>query len=219
MVAQEDSLLSRRQRRVLQVALALLVLSTFSRGAIGFAAALAIRHAWAHRTVWARRLAVGCVVACVGLIAALTVGRLHVDPTRPSTASYEVPDPGNRREAFVTSLDTLSDHPLVGKGPGSFPGENRGQPFRAHLTPLNVAATLGLPALAALTFLFVSLWRNRRRPTRLATWSGFAGLAIDALAQDVEHFRHVWILVGVADAQRQRTGAGDAILGGRWRAG
>ena len=84
---------------------------------------------------------------------------------------------------------------------------------------MNVAATLGLPALAALTFLFVSLWRNRRRPTPLATWSGFAGLAIDALAQDVEHFRHVWVLVGVADAQRERTAPRDEILEARWRAG
>jgi hypothetical protein len=80
---------------------------------------------------------------------------------------------------------------------------NRGLPFRAHFTPLNVAATMGLPALAALVFLVVVLWRERRRPTPIATWSGLAGLAIDGLAQDIEHFRHVWVMVGLADADRK----------------
>ena len=75
-------------------------------------------------------------------------------------------------------------------------------PFRAHLTPLNIAATMGLPALAAFAFLILTLWRNRRRPTPIATWSGMAGLTVDALAQDVEHFRHVWAMIGFADADR-----------------
>ena len=46
-------------------------------------------------------------VASLGIIGALTVGRLHLDPLKPSTISYVVPDPGNRREAFVTSVKTL----------------------------------------------------------------------------------------------------------------
>jgi small-conductance mechanosensitive channel len=79
-----------------------------------------------------------------------------------------------------------------------------GQPFRAHLTPLNVAATLGLPALVALSVFVALLWRERRRPTDVAIWSGLAGLALDALAQDVEHFRHVWILLGLAAASTRR---------------
>jgi small-conductance mechanosensitive channel len=62
---------------------------------------------------------------------------------------------------------------------------------------------MGLPALAALIFLVVVLWRERRRPTSIATWSGLIGLAIDGLAQDIEHFRHVWVMVGLADAERK----------------
>ena len=120
-------------------------------------------------------MALGLVVATVAVLATLSAGRLHLDPTRPSTISYELPDPGNRREAFDTGLDTLADHPLTGKGPGTYVSLNRGQPFRAHFTPLNVAATMGLPALAALTFLVVVLWRERRRPTSIATWSGLLG--------------------------------------------
>jgi hypothetical protein len=66
-----------------------------------------------------------------------------------------------------------------------------------------VAATLGIPAVGLLTLLVVVLWRGRRRPTPKATWSGLAGLGIDGLGQDIEHFRHLWVLLGIADAERR----------------
>jgi hypothetical protein len=28
-------------------------------------------------------------------------------------------------------------------------------------------------------------------------WSAFAGLSLDGLAQDVDHFRHIWLLLGL----------------------
>jgi hypothetical protein len=203
--AREDASLPPRIRRLTQVALALLVVMTLARAAIAFAAALAIRAGYRHRhSRRARIAAVAFVAISLASIAALTAGRLHLDPSRPSTATYTVPDPHNRREALATSLDTLGDHPIVGEGPGALAGENRGQPFRAHLTPLNIAATMGLPALAAMTFLIATLWRNRRRPTPVATWSGISGLAIDGLTHDVDHFRHVWLMIGLADAERRR---------------
>jgi hypothetical protein len=180
-----------------------LVLLTLSRAAIGFVAALAIRAGYRHRASRGARIAaVAFVAVCIASIAALTAGRLHLDPSDPSTASYTVPDPHNRREAMDTSLDTLAEHPVVGEGPGSLTGQNRGVPFRAHLTPLNIAATMGLPALAAMALLIATLWRNRARPTPITTWSGMAGLGIDSLAHDVDHFRHVWVMVGLADADR-----------------
>jgi hypothetical protein len=74
-------------------------------------------------------------------------------------------------------------------------------PFRAHLTPLNIAATTGLPALLALGGMFIALWRGRSRPTDIAIWSGLLALALDGLAQDIDHFRHVWLLIGLAAAQ------------------
>ena len=61
-----------------------------------------------------------------------------------------------------------------------------GQPFDAHCTPLNVAATLGLPALAGFALIPFALWRSRSRPLDRATWGMLAGLALDALGQDVE---------------------------------
>jgi hypothetical protein len=203
-VAREDSPLPRRLTTITQIALSALVLLTFSRGAIAFFVAMGIRAAYRHRdAATARRVAVVLVTAAVAVLGALSVGRLHLDPTRPSSITYEVPDPGNRRQAFDTALDTLADHPLTGKGPGTYVAVNRGYPFRAHFTPLNVAATMGLPALAALVFLVLVLWRERGRPTPIATWSGLIGLAIDGLAQDIEHFRHVWVMVGLADADRK----------------
>ena len=142
-VAKEDFPLPARVATATQVALATVVLLTLSRGAIAFFMAMAIQAAHCRLgPAVAGRVAVGLVVAAVAVVAALSVGRLHLDPTRPSTITYEVPDPGNRREAFDTGLDTLPDHPLAGKGPGTYVSLNRGFPFRAHFTPLNVAATM-----------------------------------------------------------------------------
>jgi hypothetical protein len=107
-----------------------------------------------------------------------------------------------RLQSATTSLETLLAHPLVGSGLGSSPGRRGSLAFDAHLTPLNVAASLGLPALAGLAFAVFCLWRGRARPTDLALWGMLAGLALDGLGQDVEDFRHVWVALGLADAGR-----------------
>jgi hypothetical protein len=195
-----ESDVSPRLRRGTELALGIVVVFTLSRGILGFFVAMAIREAGRRRTTVAKALAGAATLAAVATMVALSVGQLHLDPTRPSTISYHVPDPGNRREAFATSLDTLWAHPVLGSGPGTLPGFNRGVPFRAHFTPLNVAATVGLPALIALATGLALLWTRRPRPTDIALWSGFAGIAIDAIGQDIEHFRHVWILIGLAAA-------------------
>ena len=88
--------------------------------------------------------------------------------------------------------------PTAGIGPGALPGINAGAPFRARFTPLNVAATLGMPALLTLAATVWLLWRRRRRPTDLAQWSALAAIGIDGLAQDIDHLRHVWVLIGPA---------------------
>jgi hypothetical protein len=190
--------LPRRWQVLGQIALAVIVLMTFSRGVLAFGAALAIRWAAGSPTPARKAAAAAVVAAVVAVLAVLSVGRLHLEPTRPSSISYEVPDPGNRREAAVTSWRTLRAHPLLGSGPGSYPGFNRGLPFRAHLTPLNVAATTGIPALLLLIGMSVAIWRQRVRPTDIAIWSGLIGLMLDGLAQDVDHFRHVWLMIGLA---------------------
>jgi hypothetical protein len=196
---------ARRTRLGTRIALGVVAFASLSRGALGFVAAAAIRVAAARRSPRARVAAAVVVTAMVLVIAALTLGRLELDPTRPDTVTYVLSDRGNRHEAVSSAFHTLRAHPLLGVGPGVLPGFGTfGQPFRAHLTPLNVAATAGIPALLALAAFVFGLWRARRRPTDIAVWSGLAGLGLDALAQDVEHFRHVWILLGLAAAATAR---------------
>ena len=200
----EDAGLSRVWRWVVRAALALTVLLTTSRAILGFALAAAIR--WATtpaRRRFAAALAVVLVVAMVGL----TVVNVTFSPLRPWEVRV-LPGASARLETATSSLATLVAHPLVGSGPGTSPGRKGGLPFDAHLTPLNVAATLGLPALLGLAFAVFALWRARSLPTDLATWGMLAGLGLDGLGQDVEDFRHVWVALGLADAGRREAEEG-----------
>ena len=189
-------------RRVTTAALWLAVLMTLSRGILAFALAAAIRAA----NTRVRRIAVSAFSAfCVLIFAALSIWNLALDPSKPLSARMDVNDT-SRWLALTSSLRTLVENPIFGSGPNTHPGRYLGIPFDAHLTPLNIAATLGLPALMAFAFLCTALWRGRRRPTDTAIWSGLAGLALDALAQDVEDFRHVWVMIGLAAAYAAGSG-------------
>jgi len=200
-VAWRSAGLSRRLRWVVQAALTVTVLLTFSRAILAFALAAAIRGAdSAKRRTLVKGLAAVLVVAMV----ALTVVHVTFSPARPWAPQIR-PGPSPRMEATATSFEALGLHPLLGTGPGSTPGRRGDRPFDAHLTPLNVAATLGLPALLGLLLVPVALWRARRRPTDRALWGMLAGLALDGLAQDVEDFRHLWVAFGLADADREES--------------
>jgi hypothetical protein len=100
----------------------------------------------------------------------------------PVVCTLTSPSDRSSSAAMTSSWQSFERHPLVGEGPGALTGQNRGVPYRAHLTPLNIAATMGAPALAAFALL--------------------AGLALDGLAQDIDHFRHLWVMIGLADADR-----------------
>jgi hypothetical protein len=198
-VAWRSAGLSRRLRGVVQAALTVTVLLTFSRAILGFALAAAIRGA---STPLRRKAVAALAVALVLAIAGLTLVNVTFTPARPWRL-HVLPWPSVRLEATRTSLDTLAAYPVFGIGPGASPGRRGALPFDAHLTPLNVAATLGLPALVGFLLVPVALWRARRRPTERAIWGLLAGLALDGLAQDVEDFRHVWVAFGLADAERE----------------
>ncbi len=195
----DDAGLSNAWRRVVQAALALTVLLTTSRAILGFGLAAAIR--WAT-TPSRRRFAAAAAVVLVVVMGGLTVVNLTFSPLTPWDVRI-LPGPSPRLEAATTSFQTFLAHPLFGTGPGTSPGRHQQMPFDAHLTPLNVAATLGLPALVGLGIVLFSLWRARSRPTDLATWGMLAGLGLDGLGQDVEDFRHVWVALGLADASRR----------------
>lgn len=199
LLAMPRTRLSKLTVRTAQLALGALVVLTISRAVIGFAVALIVRFTLRNHSGRGRQIALVTTVIGVLAIAALTVVPLSADPARPSS----IASPVNPRLTMIkTSARTLSHHPLTGAGPGALTGSLYGQPSRAHLTPLNVAATTGPPSVVALTALIVLLWRRRRRPTDPAVWGALLGLAIDGLGQDVEHFRHIWLMLGIADADR-----------------
>jgi len=199
-VAREDAGLGRGLRRFVQAALALTVLLTLSRAILAFVLSFAVRQASTPRR---KRLAALGALAFAAVMVVLTACNLALEPTRPWEARLlETPSP--RLQAARTALATLAAHPLFGSGPGSQPARVDEAPCDAHLTPLNVAATLGVPALLALVTLVAALWRQRQRPTDLVTWGLLAAFALDGLGQDVEDFRHLWIALGLADAGRRR---------------
>jgi hypothetical protein len=181
-------------RRVTQALIFLTVLLTFSRGILAFGLAAAVR---AARTESQRKLVGLYAAACVMIITSLTVWNLSFNPARPFDTRPDTV-PSSRWQTINTSLRTLVAHPLVGSGVGASPGFYRGMSFDAHLTPLNVAATMGLPALIAFSAIFIILWRERSRPTDLPVWGCLAGLGLDALAQDIEDFHHLWVMIGLA---------------------
>jgi len=187
-------------RRTTLAALAITVLLTFSRGVLGFGLAFLISNA---RTALRCRLAFVCATVFGSILIVLTIGSLSINPARPLEAHFETAD-SSRRQAATSSLTTLVNHPIFGGGLGTHPAEYQGRPFDSHCTPLNIAATLGLPALISFSFLISSCLRRRARPTDLALWGGLAGLALDGLAQDIEDFRHVWVMVGLAAADSSR---------------
>jgi hypothetical protein len=137
-------------------------------------------------------------------MAGLAVVHVSFTPARPWEPQV-LPGPSPRLQATTTSFETLTEHPLFGTGPGSSPGWTDGVSFDAHLSPLNIAATLGLPALLGFLLVPFALWRARRRPTDRALWGMLAGLGLDGLGQDVEDFRHVWVALGLVDAERDET--------------
>jgi hypothetical protein len=198
-VAREDALLPRPVRIAVQAALGVAVLLTTSRAILAFALSAAIRHATTPRRRQLVRLAAAALVLAMVWLSAYN---LVLSPSRPWQARV-VDTPSPRRLAVASAVDTLAARPLFGSGPGNLPARRGREPFDAHLTPLNVAATLGLPALAALVLLVATLWRQRSRPTDRVSWGLLAALALDGLGQDVEDFRHVWIALGQADAGRR----------------
>ncbi|MFY9574423.1 MAG: O-antigen ligase family protein [Blastocatellia bacterium] len=209
-VSRRDGQLGAGLRRVTLAALWITVLLTFSRGILGFVLAAAIRYA---NTPLRRKVAAAFAVVSILLIVSATIWKPRLNPSHPFETRFERVY-SSRYQAAISSLATLVAHPLLGSGLSTNAGAYQGFPFDAHLTPLNIAATLGLPALATLSCLICLCWKGRRRPTDRALWGGFAGLAVDALAQDVEDFRHVWVMLGLVDADREaiaRSGEKDEL--------
>jgi hypothetical protein len=196
LVTRDDASLPPLLRRLALGAVGLTSVLTLSRGMLALGLAVLVRHSDTRPRRLRAAVAAGLLVA---LLAVLSATNLALDPLHPADARV-LATPSPRRQALASSLRTLAGHPWLGTGPGSSPGTRDGAPFDAHLTVLNVAATLGLPALLGLALVPLGLWRRRPRPTDLATWGMLAGIALESLAHDIEDFRHVWVAFGLAAA-------------------
>ena len=194
--AQPDAL-DRRFRRVAQVAFGVGVVLTFSRSILAFGLGLAIR------CVRSRALIAAATTIAAGVIVVLTFTHLSIHPFHPA-ATHSLAGGSPRQQAIESSLQTVRAHPLTGVGPDEHPAivnqDGAVGPLDTHFTPLNIAATLGVPALISFASIIVLLWRNR--PRDRALWSAMAGMALDALASDIEDFRHLWVLFGLCDQRK-----------------
>jgi hypothetical protein len=169
--------------RMGRIAAGIAALLALSRATVGLLVVAAVLRCTPRRAA----LVVGCAAA---LLVALTVVDLRIDPSRPWEATIDTRG-GVRRQALTRAFGTALRHPLLGCGADCTPG-----PWDAHCAPVQIAATRGLPALGALGWL---LWRLRPVPTRMTpAWAGLTALGVEALAQDVEDFRHLWVLMGIA---------------------
>jgi hypothetical protein len=172
------------------VALAMTVVLAVSRGVLAFALAIVIATA---STPARKKLALAATVVCVAVYAMLS---FTVDPLGVGVSHAKI----FRADLTRASLRTVASHPVFGVGPETDPGLNKGTRARAHLTPVNVAGQLGVPGLLAFLALLVLLWRERPRPTDWFLWAGMAALLLDGLANDIEYFRHLWVLFGLVAA-------------------
>ncbi len=197
-VSLRDASLPKWMRRAGLVASWIAVVFSLSRGILGFILSALIRNA---RSSWKRILAVVTAVLFVAIMILLTVGRLTINPLQPFNASYHIEPLSVRYQGAATSLRAITERPVSGSGPDSHPGSYFANPIDSHMTLINIAATLGLPALVAFLSLLLLIWIKRKRPVDLIVWGGLAGLALDSLGQDIEDFRHLWVLIGIVLAQ------------------
>jgi O-Antigen ligase len=198
--ASPSSGFSVRWSRGLRLLLALAVALTFSRAALGYVLAWLVA---AASTRPRRILAAAGAAVSLTVIVALTYGNLALDPSRPGETRW-LDAPSSRSQTAASAWETFVANPWLGIGPGRTAAVKDGLPYEAHLTPLNVAATLGGPALVCFGAIPLCLWRSRGRPLDRGLWGGMAGLALDALAQDIEDFRHLWVLFGWLDGGSAR---------------
>ena len=200
-ISAKNPALPRRLERLTQWALSLTVALTISHGILGFILAATIRKAGTQiRKIFALVLGIAFVIP----VSSLIFLNLSLDPVQPWGSRVDPARPSGRWQTVTSTLETIREHPLWGLGPGTPPGRFYGMPYDAHMTLLDIAGTLGIPAAVAFVGLFALLWRRRARPTNLFLWGAFAGFALDSLVCDIEDFRHVWVMIGLADADSKQ---------------
>lgn len=207
LVGFRSSQLSPWLRRVATCCIVFVAFSTISRSALAVVILLLLRVGGGTRR---RQVAAAAAVAVGAAIVISALVPVTPDPEAPWRLSLD--GGGTSRQATISSsVDAVTDDPWFGVGLGRSPGENTvGQPFRAHLTPLDVAATSGVPASILFLAIPVSAALRHRRRSGVA-W--LVAMAADALTQDVQRFRHGFVAVGVIDRTPREPSARSARPG------
>jgi hypothetical protein len=198
LVADGARLVGRRARIAGLVLLTLVLAAGLTRSLLAAALGLGLQR------LKARPMRIGAVVALVAI--AFVALRFDV---------HDSGAPGIRWRIAASAARTAAAHPLIGSGPMAevawvgWPGpDDPPRGWTAHLTPLDLAASAGIPAALLFVILFAYALRRagqaRESPFGDAMWVGLWATAFDALMVDVEHFRHVWLLLGLAIGSADR---------------
>jgi O-antigen ligase len=191
-LAQREHLLSRRLLWLTGVGiLTLQLVLTGSRG--GFVGLIVVLFLIAFRLAQRRLLAVSSVTLLLALPFALSTtlsDRIVASISDAEIRDYGIEVSNGRRLSTATAgLNMILAHPITGVGLGNFKfsstryGASEGQ--LAHMTYLEVAAELGLPALAAFLAVFWTTLRSLNRSRQMATRLGRPDLESVALAMHI----------------------------------
>ncbi len=191
------------------------ILATGSRGAlVGAALAFPLVLAWPRWSAWSAKRLFGTLLILV-LAAYGVVAFWHANPfiaDRLSTLlSGAGPNIEERAHLRDMALEAFFASPVLGIGFHQFPAYAEAvhgwKAQVAHNTYLMVAAELGVIGLMAFAWLFLSVIRDAMRmDQRLALAIGRPILAIVAatliqgLVANVEHYRSLWIAMGLLAA-------------------
>jgi len=138
----------------------------------------------------------------------------------PQSPLYRMLSPGRadrssteyRKELVASGLEMILSHPIAGVGLGSFKSETAeelkgGVALTAHNMYIEVAAELGLPALALFLLLIYGSWRNLRQvllhpcldselgQLSLALQGSLLAFMVAALFITAEYQRYFWFVV------------------------
>jgi O-Antigen ligase len=185
---------------------------SFSRGAWAnflVAALIFAAYAYRHATARVRRRIIGfgftiVVVAAVGIVWALTVPAVsHLFAQRFAVQTYDTAE-GGRFDSALGALETALSYPL-GIGPDQWPHVSSSS-LMPHDIYVNVFVSGGLISLAGFVALTVmTLWVGlrglRRNPPMtgvlIAAVATFAGHALEGFIIDSNHWRHLYVAMGL----------------------
>jgi hypothetical protein len=191
-----------RARTPLLILLTLTLALTLTRTLLAAAVGVVVWHALSRRHWrWGAPAIAGLVL--------LSLASMRLDLHGDRGALSLTSQPGIRWRIAASALANARANPLFGLGPtarAAMAGWPRASDeptdWDAHDTPLDVAATRGLPALlfyAVAVALVVRSARRRERTTlQIALLAILAATLFDGLTVDLEDARHAWLLFALA---------------------